>query len=485
MKTKILILWLCITPLLAFTQTWSEPVTIITGGYNDRPDFTIDKNGIIHSVWAHELQDNYFKIYYSKSTDDGLSWSTAQDISLNTSLWMSSPKIIADTSNNLYVSYDYNTGNPNITTVVMKKFDGMQWSNMNPISIGLPGSMHSRLVMDNNNKLYCFWYRGNSGGKIFYRTLENGIWSTIFQPYSGNNDHYFLNRVVVDNQNQFHCIGAHHYSGQSGYDDRAIYFNYIDGVWSDFYELSDNTTWEGLDIALDTYDSPSVTWGQYTSNSIPPNHGTFVASFNGNSWSTPQLLVEDHPEEQAIVIDDNNQTYIIDLERTSSGYKQVCYKHSNNSWKEEIIQQDNYGYYYHKIIERNNKLYLQYAKVDTITWDNGTYVFSSIKLSKYNVITGSSDFSKRNMNLYISPNPFNRKTLVQYETTSFAKVQVKIFNLKGQVVNILVNENKTPGKYSINWEGNDLSGKEVSPGLYLVSLQEGRHVVTRVVILTQ
>jgi hypothetical protein len=113
MKSKLL-LWLCIIPMLALTQTWSEPVTIFSDGLNRYPDITIDKDGVMHCVWAHYLQTNYWKIYYSKSSDEGQTWSAAQDISLNTSRWMYNPQIIADANNNLYVSYDYNTGDKKV-----------------------------------------------------------------------------------------------------------------------------------------------------------------------------------------------------------------------------------------------------------------------------------------------------------------------------------------------------------------------------------
>ncbi|HNY60501.1 MAG TPA: FlgD immunoglobulin-like domain containing protein, partial [Bacteroidales bacterium] len=108
-----------------------------------------------------------------------------------------------------------------------------------------------------------------------------------------------------------------------------------------------------------------------------------------------------------------------------------------------------------------------------------------IQISNYNITTEISDYYNSNLHLSILPNPFSNLTLINFEITSLANVQVKILNLKGQLVNILVNENKAPGKYSINWEGNDLNGKKVSPGLYLVRLQVGRHMVTRSVILVQ
>lgn len=477
MKTKYLIFWLCISPFLALSQTWSEPKTIFTEGLNRYPDITIDNNGVMHCVWAHKLQTNYWKILYSKSTDSGHTWSSAQDISLNANLWMYNPQIVADADNNLYVSYDHNTGNPNASLILMKKYDGIQWCEPDTISVGLPGSMHSRLAVDYNNKLYCFWYNGISGGKIFQRTLENGIWSIVYQPYSGNNDHYFLNSVKVDQFNNLHCAGAHHFSGQSGYDDRAVYFKCLNGVWGNYIELSNNTTWDGLEIALDTNNFPSITWGQYTSHSVPPNEGSFVASFNGSGWDMPQLLVEDHPDEQVIAIDKFNNIYIIDNEKGIGIYSQVCYKKLLNDVTIETINQNTLGFYDQILLASDTALLLGYIETE----NNTDY---SIKLRTSTIIT---DIQKhdRNIELSIFPNPLFCKTQILYKTTQFDHVQIKILNFEGQLVNVLVDENKTPGKYSINWEGNDLNGKEVSPGLYLVRLQVGRHVVTRSVILVK
>lgn len=61
----------------AYNQTWTEPIQINTlDGLNHNPDFCIDNEGNLHCVWSYKIETNYFVIYYSKSTDDGLSWST-------------------------------------------------------------------------------------------------------------------------------------------------------------------------------------------------------------------------------------------------------------------------------------------------------------------------------------------------------------------------------------------------------------------------
>jgi len=136
-KYQALIVCFSIISMIALSQSWDQPVIIYTGGHNTTPDFVIDHNNVIHCVWEHKIGVNYTKIYYSKSTDLGKTWSDAEDISLNTSLWVSDPHIISDTDNNLFVSYDFNAGSPNNMLVLVKKFEGIQWSEPDTISFDI------------------------------------------------------------------------------------------------------------------------------------------------------------------------------------------------------------------------------------------------------------------------------------------------------------------------------------------------------------
>ena len=127
-KTFIYILFVFIFSCLS-AQDWSEPINISnTTGLDHDPSFCIDNNGVLHCVWSYKIEQNYRKIYYSKSEDDGESWSTPQDISQNSQYWCGIPHIDVDSENNIYVTYDYNVGNYYHTQVHLRKFDGTTWS---------------------------------------------------------------------------------------------------------------------------------------------------------------------------------------------------------------------------------------------------------------------------------------------------------------------------------------------------------------------
>jgi hypothetical protein len=68
------------------------------------------------------------------------------------------------------------------------------------------------------------------------------------------------------------------------------------------------------------------------------------------------------------------------------------------------------------------------------------------------------------------PNPFNPETTINYSLKENTKVSLNIYNIKGQIVATLVNQNKGAGNHSIAWNGNDDSGNLVSSGIYFYKL---------------
>jgi hypothetical protein len=224
MKKALFFCFLIVLIIDSFAQTWTEPIQISTlQGVNNNSDFCIDNSGNIHCVWSYKVESNYKHIYYSKSIDDGLTWSTPENVSQNTSLWMENPHVVADSENNLHLTYDYNSGNSYQTLIVYRKFSGNAWSEMDTVSVGWPGARHNRLVSDHNDKLYCFWFHDFQNGTTFYRVLENGIWDEIQIPYN-NNDNVFLNNIAIDSLNNLYCTGSHHYYGRLSSNYNSVLF---------------------------------------------------------------------------------------------------------------------------------------------------------------------------------------------------------------------------------------------------------------------
>jgi flagellar hook assembly protein FlgD len=84
------------------------------------------------------------------------------------------------------------------------------------------------------------------------------------------------------------------------------------------------------------------------------------------------------------------------------------------------------------------------------------------------------------------PNPFNPATEIKYqiaEGRSPIHVALTIFNILGQEVRTLFDEDKQAGSYSAQWDGRDRRGRAVAGGLYVYRLQAGDHLITKKMIL--
>jgi hypothetical protein len=69
------------------------------------------------------------------------------------------------------------------------------------------------------------------------------------------------------------------------------------------------------------------------------------------------------------------------------------------------------------------------------------------------------------------PNPFNPTTSIEFSIPFNSNVSLIIYNLLGQAVTTLVNEEISAGNYNVVWNGEDQSGLKVSSGIYLYKMQ--------------
>jgi len=82
------------------------------------------------------------------------------------------------------------------------------------------------------------------------------------------------------------------------------------------------------------------------------------------------------------------------------------------------------------------------------------------------------------------PNPFNPETTISFSTTEGTEnTELSIYNVKGQKVKSLVNENLLGGEHSVIWKGFDDNGKQVSGGVYFLRLITGTETQTQKVVL--
>jgi hypothetical protein len=76
------------------------------------------------------------------------------------------------------------------------------------------------------------------------------------------------------------------------------------------------------------------------------------------------------------------------------------------------------------------------------------------------------------------PNPFNPTTSIKYSVLSTQQINLTVYNILGQKVKTLVDEEKFPGEYTISFDGLNLSS-----GIYFYRLTAGQYSETKKMIL--
>ncbi|MCB5251844.1 MAG: T9SS type A sorting domain-containing protein [Candidatus Cloacimonadaceae bacterium] len=81
------------------------------------------------------------------------------------------------------------------------------------------------------------------------------------------------------------------------------------------------------------------------------------------------------------------------------------------------------------------------------------------------------------------PNPFNPQTTISFSVPREGEVAVTIYNIKGQKVMQLLNEQIVAGRHSVIWNGCDANGRAVSSGLYFARIEQGNKHRTHKMLL--
>jgi len=132
----------------------------------------------------------------------------------------------------------------------------------------------------------------------------------------------------------------------------------------------------------------------------------------------------------------------------------------------------------------NGKYYWRVASVST---DGKSFVYSN--RGNFNVggttgITDETNIIPKNFEVFQNfPNPFNPSTTIKYGLPKAAFVNVKVFNMLGQEVKTLVNEQKNAGTFRVQWNGDNNLGNKVSSGIYIFRVSAGTNSSTMKMIL--
>ncbi|MBU1634629.1 carboxypeptidase regulatory-like domain-containing protein [bacterium] len=175
-----------------------------------------------------------------------------------------------------------------------------------------------------------------------------------------------------------------------------------------------------------------------------------------------------------------------------------------NSFHDEL--NGNYGYTF-KDLKTNENFYFVWTELESAVYsfsinseyewinlipvnDNGDFDTQRLSAGNHEITIGSGTvflLKKRTITSVIEesqmvteyelcqnyPNPFNPQTTISYQLPICNKVSLKVYDILGQEVRTLVNENKSAGCHSVVWDGRDNLGSYVCSGVYFYYLKAG------------
>ncbi|MEZ4824605.1 MAG: T9SS type A sorting domain-containing protein, partial [Ignavibacteria bacterium] len=189
---------------------------------------------------------------------------------------------------------------------------------------------------------------------------------------------------------------------------------------------------------------------------LPVELSSFVSSVSGNditlNWTTTSEL--------------NNSGFDIERSDVSGQTSNAWTKVGNVQGNGTSSTGSNYSYIDRNLASGNYNYRLK--QIDF----NGNFEYFNLS-NEVNVGVPSNYSLSQNY-----PNPFNPTTNLEFGISELGFVSLKVFDVSGKEVMTLVNEQKTPGYYKINFNGANLSS-----GIYFYTIKAGDFTYTKRMIL--
>ncbi|MCF7921033.1 MAG: T9SS type A sorting domain-containing protein [Candidatus Cloacimonetes bacterium] len=154
---------------------------------------------------------------------------------------------------------------------------------------------------------------------------------------------------------------------------------------------------------------------------------------------------------------------------------------ANSEMPDEVISAlIDEGYCYLKLAEENERALPENCTIKTSTLDEYQAKVNELE-AQYSFYMGKdqNNMVQENVNILSFsnyPNPFNPITSINFELAEDSDVVISVYNLKGQEVKKLTEENFTSGPHSVTWNGDDNNRKSVASGVYFYKVTAGNSV---------
>jgi flagellar hook assembly protein FlgD len=83
----------------------------------------------------------------------------------------------------------------------------------------------------------------------------------------------------------------------------------------------------------------------------------------------------------------------------------------------------------------------------------------------------------------IFPNPFNPSTSIAYSLKEDGFVNVSVYNVKGELVDVIANEMGDKGLNTVTWDGSNRNGDSCGSGIYFFRMEADGYTSVKKAVL--
>lgn len=181
--------------------------------------------------------------------------------------------------------------------------------------------------------------------------------------------------------------------------------------------------------------------------------------------------------------DNITEFYVLGYYGSSDNYRQsfkILDITNNNIVLEK--NSDSYYYSYPVIWDVDNDGTLECTFTE---YDYPSYASYRYMVLNTGITTSVSKTENLNKGFKLSnnyPNPFNPTTIINYEVNHPSKVNIDIYDVKGELIQNLINDFHQTGNYQLEWNGTDKHGNKVSSGAYFYQMKADDFISTKKMI---
>jgi|GEM_PF-2323366 len=175
-----------------------------------------------------------------------------------------------------------------------------------------------------------------------------------------------------------------------------------------------------------------------------------VSAFDGNNWTTFTAPLVPSNITRSIYIDSDDNKWI--------GTENGIAKYDNTSW----------------VTITGSSALLEGGIINSMNMDTygnlwiGTSMMGVYVYNENGIVSGVEEFSEHTADFHLFqnyPNPFNPETVINFDLKNDAFVEIKVYNLNGQLVSVLLESEKPAGSHTLCFNGAGLCS-----GVYFYSL---------------